>query len=132
MSGLSTYAAGKFLGWIKGTSAGTAPTALYVALFSSDPTDSGSGGTEVTTTIEAAGRVAVTFGAVAAKKIANDADVDFGNADGAATVSHVGVFDASTSGNMIGSFALSSPRAVGAGDPVKFAIGDLVIDLSTP
>lgn len=132
MSGLSTYAAGKFLNWLKGTTAGTAPTDLYVALYNGDPTDAGSGGTEVTTTIDAGGRLEVTFGSIAAKKMSNDAEVDFGTADGAATVSHVAVFDASTSGNMIGSFALSPSRSVGLGDPVKFAVGDLVIDLSTP
>lgn len=132
MAGLSTYAAEKFLNWLKGTSAGTAPSDLYVALYSSDPTDAGSGGTEVTTTIDATGRKEATFGAIASKKMSNDAEIDFGTADGAATVSHVAVFDASSSGNMIGSFALSPSRSVGAGDPVKFAVGDLVIDLSTP
>jgi hypothetical protein len=132
MSGLSTYLANKVLGWLDGSSMGSAPTDLYAAMFNGDPTDAGSGGTEVTTTIDATGRKAITWGAPSGKIMSNSADVDFGTADAGATVTHIAVFDASTSGNMIGSFALSPSRAVTTGDPVKFAIGDLSVDLTTP
>lgn len=132
MSGLSTYLAAEFLNWIKGTAIDTAPTSVYVALYDGDPTDAGSGGTDVTDTIRTAGRVAVTFGSITDKAMANGADVDFGEADGAADVTHFAVWDAATSGNMLGSAALTTQRTVAPGDPCKFLIGDLVISLATP
>lgn len=132
MSGLSTYLADKLLNWLKGTAFGTAPTNTYVALYNGDPTDAGSGGTEVTDTIDASGRKAITWGSPSGKSMSNSADIDFGNADAGATVSHIAIFDASTSGNMLGSFALSPSRSVTTGDPVKFSAGDLIWDATTP
>jgi hypothetical protein len=132
MSGHSTYLADKLLNWLKGTTMGAAPATTYCALFNGDPTDAGSGGTEVTTTIEAAGRQAITWGAPSGKIMSNSADVDFGNADAGATITHIAIFDAATVGNMLGSFALSPSRVVTTGDPVKFSVGDLIWDDTTP
>lgn len=130
MSGKSNYLEDLILGWVKGSNMPSAPVAVYVGLFNGDPTDAGSGGTEVTTTIRAAGRVAATFGSIttdaAANSISNSSDVDFGDADGAATVSHFAIFDAASSGNMLYSAALSGgSQSIGAGTSVKFAAGDL-------
>jgi hypothetical protein len=126
MSGHSTYLATAVLNWVKGTTMPAAPAAVYVALFNGDPTDAGSGGTEVTTTIRTAGRVAATFGAVSSKAIANSALVDFGNAAGTASVTHFAVFDAASAGNMLGSNALSSGSgSITSGTATNFAIGAL-------
>jgi hypothetical protein len=129
MSGHSTYLANAHLNWLKGTAMPTAPAALYVALFNGDPTDAGTGGTEVTTTIRTAGRVSVApagWSAISAKAITNTGVVDFGNAAGAATVTHFGVFDAVSAGNMLGSAALSSGSgSISAGTATNFAIGAL-------
>jgi hypothetical protein len=126
MSGNSTYLGNAVLNWVRGTAMPTAPTTVYVALFNGDPTDAGTGGTEVTTTIRVAGRVAATFGAASAKSMSNSGTVSFGNAAGGATVTHFGVFDAASSGNMLGSNSLSSGGgAISAGAAVSFAIGAL-------
>jgi hypothetical protein len=126
MSGNSTYLANAVLAWVKGTAMPTAPTTVYVALFNGDPTDAGTGGTEVTTTIRAAGRVAVTYGTVASKSMSNSAAVNFGNAASGATITHFAVFDAASAGNMLGSNPLSSGSgAVAAGAAVSFAAGAL-------
>jgi hypothetical protein len=126
MSGNSNYLGAAIEGWLKGTAMPTAPAGTYVALFNGDPTDAGTGGTEVTTTIRTAGRVAETFGAVAGKTMANNAIVSFGNAAGAATVTHFAVFDAASAGNMLGSNALTSGAgSVSAGALVSFAVGAL-------
>lgn len=130
MSGLSTYMVASIMAWIKSTAMPADPAAVYVALYSSDPTDSGSGGTDVTATLDASGRKAVTFGAVVAKVITSNADVDFGLADAGASVTHFGVWDAASAGNMIGSAALTTPRTFVTGDPVKFPSGSLSIDLN--
>lgn len=132
MSDASDYLETQILNWLKGTTFPSAPASVYVGLFSSDPTDTGSAGTEVTTTIRAAGRVAVSFGANSgtgdgATSIANDALVDFGNAAAGASVTHYGIFDAASAGNILVSNSLVSAKTVGTGDPVSFAIGTITI-----
>ena len=133
MSGFSTYLQSAVLNWIRGTAMPTAPTAIYVALFSADPTDAGTLTNEVTTTIRTAGRVAANFGAVATASgtgtIANTAIVDFGTAAGSATVTWFGIFDAATNGNMIGSGTIAS-GTVNQGNAVSFAVGALTVSSS--
>lgn len=132
MSGKSSYLEDKLLGWIKGTQMPTPPTGVYVALFNGDPTDLGTGGTEVTTTVRTAGRVAATFGTITANTTgdteANTAIVDFGNAAAGATFTHFALFDAASAGNMLYSAALTGgTQTVSAGTDVSFAAGALVI-----
>lgn len=125
--GKSTYLETQLTNWIKGTTMPAAPAAVFVALFNGDPTPAGTGGTEVTTTIRTAGRVAVTFGAFSGGLMSNSAIVNFGNAVAGATVTHFAVFDAASAGNMLGSAALSSgSQVISTGNPVAFAIGSLV------
>jgi hypothetical protein len=47
----------------------------------------------------------------------------------AATVTHVGVRDAASAGNLLFHGALSSSKSVDAGDTFKIATGDLDISL---
>ncbi len=98
----------------------------YVALFSVMPSEAGTGGTEVTTTIRTAGRVAATFGAPSGGGIANSADVDFGAAAGGATVVGFGLYDAASAGNLLALKAISS-QTVSTGNAVKFAAGALTL-----
>lgn len=131
MSGFSTYLESQILGWLKGTNMPAAPADVYVALFSVAPANDGTGGTEVTTTIRVAGRVAASFGAVSGggpSIIANDAQVDFGLAAGAvASVVAFGLYDAASAGNFLGSGLLTPAVAIAATQPVKFDVGDLVV-----
>lgn len=133
MSGKSNYLEDKVLNWaLKGTAMGTAPVTAYVALFNGDPLDTGAGGTEVTTTIRVAGRVAGTFGTITvnagADTITNTALIDFGAAAGGATFTHFAIFDAASAGNMLYSNALTGgSQTVSAGTNVSFAIGALVV-----
>lgn len=124
MAGLSHYAQNYLLNWIKGLT-------LYVGLFSSDPTDANTGGTEVTTTLRAGGRVAVILGSISNNNaVANTNTVDFGSAAGGATVSHFAFFDAPTAGNKIGSAAITGgAQSVSTGNNVSFAAGALTIVL---
>jgi len=126
MAGFSDYLEAKILNWIKGVAFGTAPTNVYVGLYSAAPTDAG-GGTEVTTTIRAAGRVAASFGSVTGNTITSNAVVDFGTAEGGATATHFGIFDAASGGNLLGWAALNSSQTISAGNSVSFASGGLTI-----
>lgn len=129
MSGLSDYLENKFALWLKGTQMPTPPAGLYVALFNGDPTDAGTGGADVTTTIRTAGRVAVTFD-ISVGVLTSNAAVDFGTAAAAATISHFGIYDAASGGNLLALQALTGgSKTVGAGTNVLFASGALTIIL---
>lgn len=127
MSGFSNYLADRIIN--------TDLDGAFVALFNGDPTDTGSGGTEVTTTIRAAGRVPISLGAPTGssgtRSAVNDAVVDFGDADGAvASVTHFALFDATTGGNLLASGQLSAPQTIAANNPVRFAVGALTVSVT--
>lgn len=127
MAGNSTYLQNAHLNWLKGTQMPTPPSALYVGLFSADPTDAGLTANEVTTTIRPAGRVTATFGAISGTNtstMTNNAVVDFGSAAGGATVTYFGVFDAASGGNMLGSGSIAG-GTVATANAVSFAAGAL-------
>lgn len=113
---------------IKGTNL-TAPTTLYIGLFTVTPGESG-GGTEVTGGAYA--RQLFTFGAVAAQssgsQVANSAQITFPVATaGWGTVVAVGIFDAVTSGNMLYYGALGSSVAVNTNNQFIIASGALTL-----
>jgi len=133
MGGKSNYLEDKVLNWaLKATAMGTAPTTVYVSLHNGDPLDTAAGGTEVTTTIRAAGRVSAAFGAITTNTggntVSNSALVDFGAAAAGATFTHFGIFDAASAGNMLYANALTGgSQTVSTGTNVSFAIGAIVV-----
>jgi hypothetical protein len=132
-SDMSTYLGNAVCLWLAGTDMPTAPADCYVGLFNGNPKTSG---TEVTTTIRPAGRIAITFDSITAgtdNELTNDADVDYGDSAGdVPTLSFAGVFDAATSGNLLFSKALpGGPFAVTTGTSVKFAAGDLTFTIGS-
>lgn len=105
----------------------TRPTSWYIGLFTSDPTDTGSAGTEVSTGTGYA-RTSVTF-TVSGDTASNSAAVEFPAASGGnwGTISHIGVMDAATGGNMIVHSALDTAKAINDGDVFRIPTGDLDI-----
>lgn len=132
----SDYTETKVLDHIFGNTAYSAPGTLYVALFTAAPSDSG-GGTEV------------TGGSYARVSKTNNA-TNFPNATGTSpttksngtvvtfptatanwgTVVAMGVFDASSSGNLIAWADLTASKVVNNGDTASFAVSSLVITLT--
>lgn len=127
MSSFSDYLEDAALNHVFRNTALTSPTTVYLALFTVAPTDAG-GGTEVSGGGYA--RQAITFGAPSAGAIANTSAVAF-TASGAnfGTVVAVGIFDASSSGNMLAWDAITS-AVVDDGDTINFASGDLDVTLT--
>jgi hypothetical protein len=106
----------------------TAPTTVYVGLFTTDPTDAGSG-TEVSGNAYA--RQAATFAAPSNGAATTDADVQFPQATGNwGTVTHFAVFDALTTGNMLYHGALTTSKTIETGDVFKIATGSLTVTLA--
>jgi hypothetical protein len=123
----------KILDHVFGATAYTAPATIYVALSTADPLDSGSGLAEPSGNVYAC--VAVTnnttnFPNASGGAKSNGTAIIFPQATGSwGTVTHVALMDASSGGNMLGSAALASSKAVGANDTLSFAVGDLDITL---
>ena len=103
---------------------------MYVAFYNGDPTDAGTGGTEVTTDIRAAGRLALSMSTFSSGASANDAIVDMGESDGAVTYTHIALFDAQSAGNMWAYGGITGgTQSIGAGTPVSIAVGKLTFTL---
>jgi hypothetical protein len=106
----------------------TAPAAVYVSLHTADPTDDGSG-TEVSGGSYI--RQAATFAAPSNGVSATSADVDFPQATGNwGTIGWIGIWDASTTGNMLYHTALDASKAIDTGDIFKIASGSLTVTLA--
>jgi len=122
----SNYLETELLDHVFTNSAYTAPSTLYLALFTSAPGEAG-GGTEVSGSGYLRQTAAFT---VSGNEATNSASIEFPTATGSyGTVTHVGVFDASTSGNLLCYAALSTSKAIESGDVFRVPAGDLDITL---
>ena len=103
----------------------TSPSTVYVALFTTDPTDAASG-TEVTGGSYA--RTSVAFAAPSNGASASSADCTFPTCTSTwGTVSHIGIFDASTSGNLLYHTPLDTSKTIETGDIFKMASASLTV-----
>ena len=106
----------------------TSPATVYVGLYTSDPTDANTG-TEVSGGSYA--RRAVTFGAPSNGASTNSADVDFAQATANwGTVTHIGILDALTTGNLLYHTPLNASKTIETGDIFKIATGSLSVTLA--
>jgi hypothetical protein len=106
----------------------TSPATVYVSLYTTDPTDADSG-TEVSGGSYA--RTAVTMGAPSDGVSTNSADVTFPTATASwGTVSHIGIHDASTSGNLLFHTPLDTAKTIDSGDIFKIETGNLSVTLA--
>jgi hypothetical protein len=106
----------------------TSVATVYVSLWTSDPTDAGSG-TEVSGGSYA--RTAVTFGAPSNGVTTNSADVTFPTATASwGTVGWIGIYDASTSGNLLYHTPLDTSKTIDTGDIFKISTGNLSVTLA--
>lgn len=125
----SNYLGNKLLDFILGAVSMSAPSTVYLALFTSAPTPSTSG-TEVTG--GSYGRVAITndltnFPSASSKSKSNASAVTFASATASwGTVVAVAIMDAASSGNILLYATLTTPRLISSGDTPSFAIGQLV------
>lgn len=134
MPGFSDYAELKILDHVFGNTAYTAPTTLHIALFTTNPNfETGSGGTEVTGGSYA--RAAVTnnttnFPNASAGSKSNGAAINFATPTaGWGTVTGMGIYDASSGGNLIAGAALTTSKTINSGDPVSFPTSSITITL---
>lgn len=123
----SDYLENKILDHTRGKTSYTMPTA-YVALFTAAPSDSG-GGTEVSgsnySRVTTAG---ADWTAASSGSGGNANAITFPTPSGSwGTVTHFGIFDASTTGNLLWWGSLTTSKTIGSGDTASFAVGALVL-----
>lgn len=124
MADLSNFAESLLLKWMMTDETTTRPTAWYVALYSAGPSDSG-GGTELSGSGYA--RQSVDFGTAGTT---SQGDVTFTASGGNwASATHMGIFDASTSGNLLWHKQLPVAKQIDDGDSIIFPAGDIDLAL---
>ena len=130
MAEMSNYLENALLNATLNATTYTAPATVYVSLWTSDPTDAGSG-TEVSGGSYA--RTAVSFATASGTSgnVLNDADVTFPTATGSwGTVGWIGINDAATSGNLLYHTALDTAKTIDSGDIFKISTGNLSVTLA--
>ena len=106
----------------------TSPTTVYVSLHTADPTDAGTG-TEVSGGSYV--RKSATFAAPSNGVSATSADVTFDQATASwGTITHIGIWDALTTGNMLYHTPLTTSKTIDSGDIFKIASGSLTVTLA--
>ena len=125
MSALSDYAENKLLDHLLGTTTYTAPTTVYIGLATASFTDANS---SVELTGNNYARKSIAFEDAASGATDNTSAVEFNAATGSwGNVSHFGLFDQSTGGNLLVHGAFTTPKTIASGDVLKIDAGDLDI-----
>tara|TARA_R110000824_G_scaffold358374_2_gene545887 strand:+ start:3403 stop:3807 length:405 start_codon:yes stop_codon:yes gene_type:complete len=133
MTALSAYSELKVLDLLFKNTAYATPTA-YIGLFTSDPTDSASG-TEASGSGYARIRVDNKMSSATANadnsQITNSSAITFAAASGGAfgTITHIGIFDASSSGNLTAHGVLAASKVISDGDTFQINASGLVITI---
>jgi len=128
MAEMSNYLENALVNAVLRNTSYTSPAAVYLALYTDDPTDADTG-TEVSGNAYA--RQAITFGAPSNGVSTNSAAIEFPQATGSwGTVAYIGIRDASTSGNLLFHTALDASKTIATGDVFRMAIGSLSVTLA--
>jgi hypothetical protein len=126
VSAFSNYLENKVMDHVFGGVNYTAPSTLYLALYTSNP-DEGNTGTEVSGGSYARQTIAFT---VTNNLASNTSAIEFPVATGTwGTITHIGVMDSLTTGNLLAYAQLTASKAVSAGDALRFPVGDIDITL---
>lgn len=127
MAELSDYLEDKLLDHVLRGTSYTSPTTVYVGLYTSDPGDDNSG-TEVSGGSYARQSLSVTT--ASAGIVTSSADVTFPQATANwGTISHIGILDALTSGNLLMHTELTTSKTIETGDIFKIPSGNLTAEL---
>lgn len=106
----------------------TAPTTTYLALYTNDPTDADTG-TEITGGSYV--RQAITFSSPSNGATSNSSAIEFPQATADwGTITHVGIRDAVTSGNLLYHSALDTSKTIANGDIFKITSTNLSVTLA--
>ncbi|GGN39519.1 hypothetical protein FHR83_006702 [Actinoplanes campanulatus] len=114
--GISTTHSHAVLNVLRGTNY-TAPASVWLKLHTGDPASAGTSNASAETT-----RKQVTFGSPSAGSSVASAVSWTSWSAGSETITHVSLWDASTSGNFLMSAALSASKSVANGDTLNVTV----------
>lgn len=125
MAALSDHAEKLILDWMMTAGTAARPSAWYVALYTAAPSDAG-GGTELSGSGYARETVAFAAATSGTGTTSNTGVVIF-TADGGdwGSVTHMGIHDASSGGNLLWHGSLAAAKTVADGDTLEFAVGNI-------
>jgi hypothetical protein len=127
MAELSDYLENKLLDHVLRNVSYTSPTTVYVGLYTSDPGDDDTG-TEVSGGSYARQILSVTTATDGI--VTSSADITFPQATAQwGTISHIGLLDSLTSGNLLMHTALTTSKTIESGDVLRISSGDLTAAL---
>lgn len=143
MAAMSNYLENKIIDEIFRAQAFSAPAGLYIGLLTAAPSDTG-GGTEVSGNgyarqnlapsltnwagTQSAGSTTASSGT--SGTTSNNSTVSFPTPTASwGTVVSFGIYDASTSGNLLFYGSLTIPKTINQGDTISFAAGALTVQI---
>ena len=117
------------------------PAGTYIGLFTADPTDANVTANEVQTAAwpayvrrDAADGAAIAAGwTAAADGVSSNAKVitfAANNGAGAVTVTHIGIYDSATGGNLLYHAPLVSSKTLQVGDVLSFGVGSITVTIA--
>jgi hypothetical protein len=128
VSAASDFLENKLLDHALATTAYTAPSNVYVSLHTGSPGDADDGANEVSGGSYV--RKEASFGSAASGSASTDATITFDAATANwGTITHIGIYDASTSGNLLFHGAVTTSKTIESGDTFQISSGNLTISL---
>ena len=133
MAEMSDYLEEQTLDYVlRGTAFTSVPDgSVYISLHTADPVDAGTG-TEVVQGSYTYARQLCAFNAAGtnAAGVTENTAVETWTNLPAATVTHIGIWDAATSGNLLFHTAVDASKTVANGDTISIAIGAITVTLA--
>ena len=125
MAEMSDYLETKILDYVLRNTADWAPATVYLALHTADPVDAGSGAE-----VDVA-RQAIEFDACHADTgRTQNTNVETFTSMPAVTVTHIGIWDHLSAGNLLFHTAVDASKAVALNDTISVAAGAITITLA--
>ena len=131
MAAASDYVENRTLDfWLKANSqTSSAPSTVYVSLHTGSPVDDDSGANEVSGGGYA--RQSAAFGTISNGSVSTNATITYPVATGNyGTVSHIGIYDASSSGNLLFHGAVTTSKTIETGDQFQISSGNLTVTMA--
>jgi hypothetical protein len=127
MAEMSNYLEDKILDHVLKNTSYTSPSTVYLGLYTSDPTDANVG-TEVSGGSYA--RQSISFDVASGGVSTTDANIEFPQATGSwGTISHIGILDALTTGNLLFHTPLTTSKVIDTGDIFRVSTHNLTVTL---
>ena len=129
MAEMSDYLEKKILDYVLTDTADWAPATVYLALHTGDPTDV-TDPTALGNEVDVA-RQAIEFDAAhATTGVTQNTNIETFTSMPAVTVTHIGIWDHLSAGNLLFYTAVDASKEVGSGDTITVAAGAITVTLA--